>query len=156
MRKVCGITTSSATAAAMWRTWSGITCLGLPRAPSASGSFANAKSFSGGCARSVRRGTLPVNNSKEDKHMEKELTTAGAPVPAHQEQNMSTETKCPVAGGARRPTAAGAQTNAGWWPDQLNLKILHQQSPLSDPMDKEFNYAEAFKSLDLDAVIKDL
>ena len=47
-------------------------------------------------------------------------------------------------------------TNADWWPNQLNLKILHQHSPLSDPMDKEFNYAEEFKSLDLDAVIKDL
>ena len=69
---------------------------------------------------------------------------------------MSTEAKCPVAGGARRHTAAGAPTNAGWWPNQLNLKILHQHSPLSDPMDKEFNYAEEFKSLDLDAVIKDL
>src|ERR1700687_280116 len=89
--------------------------------------------------------------------MEKKLTTAlGAPVPDNQEQNLSTETKCPVSGGARRHTVAGATTNAGWWPDQLNLKILHQHSPLSDPMDKEFNYAEEFKSLDLDAVIKDL
>jgi catalase-peroxidase len=64
---------------------------------------------------------------------------------------MSTEAKCPFT-----HTAAGAPTNAGWWPNQLNLKILHQHSPLSDPMDKAFNYAEAFKSLDLDAVIKDL
>ena len=89
--------------------------------------------------------------------MEKELTTrVGAPVPDNQEQNLSTETKCPVSGGARGHTAAGAQTNAAWWPNQLNLKILHQHSPLSDPMDKEFNYAEEFKSLDLDAVIKDL
>src|SRR5229473_336686 len=75
--------------------------------------------------------------------MEKELATP--------EQNASTEAKCPF-----RHTAAGAQTNAGWWPNQLNLKILHQHSPFSDPMDKEFNYAEEFKSLDLDAVIKDL
>ncbi len=73
--------------------------------------------------------------------------------PAKQEQNMSTESKCPVIGGARRHTAA---TNADWWPNQLNLKILHQHSPLSDPMHKGFNYAEAFKSLDLNAVIKDL
>ena len=64
---------------------------------------------------------------------------------------MSTEAKCPFI-----HTAAGAATNADWWPNQLNLKILHQHSPLSDPMDKEFNYAEEFKSLDLDAVIKDL
>src|SRR5712691_7793546 len=64
---------------------------------------------------------------------------------------MSTEAKCPF-----RHTQAGAPTNANWWPNQLNLKILHQNSPLSDPMDKEFNYAEEFKSLDLDAVIQDL
>ena len=77
--------------------------------------------------------------------MEKEL--------AKQEQNMSTESKCPVMGGAHGHTAA---TNADWWPNQLNLKILHQHSPLSDPMDKAFNYAEEFKSLNLNAVIKDL
>jgi len=46
--------------------------------------------------------------------------------------------------------------NSDWWPKQLNLKILHLHSPLSNPMDKDFNYAEEFKSLDLDAVIKDL
>jgi catalase-peroxidase len=51
---------------------------------------------------------------------------------------------------------AGAPTNARWWPDQLNLKILHQHSPLSDPMDKDFDYAKEFKSLDLHAVIQDL
>ena len=64
---------------------------------------------------------------------------------------MSTEAKCPF-----RHTQAGAPTNATWWPNQLNLKILHQRSPLSDPMDKEFNYAREFQSLDLDAVIQDL
>jgi catalase-peroxidase len=64
---------------------------------------------------------------------------------------MSTEAKCPF-----NHTAAGATVNADWWPNQLNLKILHQHSPLSDPMDKEFNYAAEFKSLDLNAVIKDL
>ena len=62
--------------------------------------------------------------------------------------------KCPL--GARRNAAPGHPTNADWWPDQLNLKFLHPQSPLADPMDKDFNYAEAFKSLDLNAVIKDL
>jgi len=67
---------------------------------------------------------------------------------------LSTESKCPVAG-SRRHTA-GASANAGWWPDQLNLRILHQNSPLSDPMDQAFNYAEEFKSLDLNAVVKDL
>ena len=83
--------------------------------------------------------------------MEQKLTTAeGATVPGGQEQSLSTETKCPVTGGTRRPT------NADWWPNQLNLKILHQNSPLSDPMGKDFNYAEEFKSLALNAVIKDL
>jgi catalase-peroxidase len=64
---------------------------------------------------------------------------------------MSTEAKCPFI-----HTAAGATGNADWWPNQLNLKILHQHSPLSDPMDKKFNYADEFNSLDLKAVIKDL
>ncbi|MEQ1947520.1 MAG: catalase/peroxidase HPI [Bryobacteraceae bacterium] len=64
---------------------------------------------------------------------------------------MSTEAKCPF-----RHTQAAAPTNSNWWPNQLNLKILHQNSSLSNPMEKEFNYANAFKSLDLDAVIKDL
>jgi catalase-peroxidase len=83
--------------------------------------------------------------------MEKELTATAASVPSN-----PTEAKCPVTGGPRRHTVAGTPTNAGWWPDQLNLKILHQNSTLSDPMDKEFNYAKEFKSLDLNAVIKDL
>jgi catalase-peroxidase len=69
---------------------------------------------------------------------------------------VSTETKCPVTGDARRHTAAGAATNADWWPNQLNLKILHQHSSLSDPMGEAFDYAKEFKSLDLQAVIKDL
>ena len=51
---------------------------------------------------------------------------------------------------------AGAPTNADWWPNQLNLKVLHQHSPLSNPMGEAFDYAAEFKSLDLDAVIKDL
>ncbi len=84
--------------------------------------------------------------------MDKELATAaGATVPHTQEQNSSTESKCPVAHGASK-----FQTNAGWWPNQLNVNILHQHSPKSDPMGKEFNYAEEFQSLDLNAVVKDL
>ena len=81
---------------------------------------------------------------------EKEVV-ASAPAPGSNGQKMSSESKCPVAHGARK-----FQTNADWWPNQLNLKVLHQHSPLSDPMGKEFNYAEEFKSLDLDSVIKDL
>jgi catalase-peroxidase len=70
------------------------------------------------------------------------------------ERSMTDEAKCPFTSG--KHTLAGAVSNADWWPNQLNLKILEQNSPLSDPMDKDFNYAEEFKSLDLNAVIKDL
>src|SRR5579862_2237642 len=93
---------------------------------------------------------------KEKEHMEKHTTATGASTPEKQEQNILPDAKCPVPHGARRHTVAGGPTNAGWWPNQLNLKILHQRSPLSDPMDKEFDYAAEFKSLDLNAVIKDL
>ena len=69
---------------------------------------------------------------------------------------MSTESKCPMSAGTRRHTAAGTPGNAGWWPNQLNLKVLHQHSSLSDPMDPDFDYAAEFRSLDLDAVVADL
>ena len=69
---------------------------------------------------------------------------------------MSDEMKCPYLSGARKATVAGTPSNAEWWPNQLNLKILHQHSPLANPMGEAFNYAEEFKTLDLDAVIKDL
>jgi len=69
---------------------------------------------------------------------------------------MSTESMCPFSGGTRKQAVAGARTNAAWWPEQLNLKILNQNSPLSNPMEKGFNYAEEFKSLDLEALKKDL
>jgi catalase-peroxidase len=83
---------------------------------------------------------------------EKQFATAvGEPAP-----DQPTESKCPFSSGARQQTTAGARSNADWWPNQLNLSILHQHSELSDPMSEEFNYAEEFKSLDLDAVVKDL
>ena len=69
---------------------------------------------------------------------------------------MTSESKCPVMNGAHRHTTAGALSNRDWWPNQLNLQILHQNSPLSNPMGKEFNYAEEFKKLDLDALKKDI
>ena len=86
---------------------------------------------------------------------QKHTTTAGAAVPVTQENAAPTEARCPVAHGGRRHTTAG-DANAEWWPNQLNLSILHQHSPLSDPMDKDFNYAKEFKTLDLNAVVKDL
>ncbi len=69
---------------------------------------------------------------------------------------MSDAATCPFSSNALKHTVANAPTNAQWWPNQLNLKILHQRSSLSDPMDESFNYAEAFKKLDLNAVVKDL
>jgi catalase-peroxidase len=65
---------------------------------------------------------------------------------------MANESKCPF----NHAAAGGGTTNRDWWPNQLNLKILHQNSPLSDPMDKGYNYAEAFKSLDFQALKQDL
>jgi catalase-peroxidase len=69
---------------------------------------------------------------------------------------MTAETKCPFAGVAGSHTTAGGPSNASWWPNQLNLKMLHQQSAKSNPMGEAFDYAEEFKTLDLDAVILDL
>ena len=57
---------------------------------------------------------------------------------------------------AEKSDAMRAFANSDWWPDQLNLKVLHHNSPLVDPMGEEFDYAKEFKSLDLNAVIKDL
>ncbi|WP_404836278.1 catalase/peroxidase HPI [Aeromonas media] len=64
---------------------------------------------------------------------------------------MSEESKCPF-----NHTAGVGRTNRDWWPNQLRLDLLHQHSPSSDPMDKDFNYAEAFNSLDYKALKKDL
>ncbi len=75
-----------------------------------------------------------------------ETTTKTPPEPA----------KAPVMNGALKHTAAGAFSNRDWWPNQLNLQILHQNSPQSNPTGKEFNYAEEFKKLDLNALKKDI
>ncbi len=72
---------------------------------------------------------------------------------------MSIDVSCPVSNGhpnARPHAIAGARTNADWWPNQLNLKILNQYSPLTNPMGAAFDYAEEFKTLDLHAVVADL
>ena len=66
----------------------------------------------------------------------------------------ASEGRCPVVG--HRHTAAGATANLQWWPNQLNLKVLHQNSPLSDPMGGAFDYAEEFKTLDLAGVKQDI
>ena len=87
---------------------------------------------------------------------EEKQVLAGVPGPGNTEPEIAPESICPVMSHGRTDTTSWAPTNADWWPNQLNLKMLHQHSSLSDPMDKEFNYAEEFKNLDLNAVIKDL
>ena len=74
----------------------------------------------------------------------------------HKVWDVNESSRCPFMGGALEKTAGMGTTNRDWWPNALNLKILRQHSNLSNPMDEDFNYAEAFKSLDLAAVKKDL
>jgi catalase-peroxidase len=69
---------------------------------------------------------------------------------------MASEMKCPVAHGSQKRTALATQSNQNWWPNQLNLKILQQNAPEASPMPETFNYAEEFKSLDLEALKKDI
>ncbi len=76
-------------------------------------------------------------------------------------KNMENTSQCPVIGGtfkdpSNRNTAAGAMSNRDWWPNQLNLQILHQNSPMGNPMGEDFDYATEFQTLDLAAVKKDI
>src|SRR5579871_5336196 len=150
MRRACGITTSSATAAARSRTWAGMTCPGLPQPRSANGCFSNANSFSGACAPSARPGPLTggVSIQRKDKSMQEEVKQAAAAV-SHNDQTPGAG-NCPIAHGAR------GFRNRDWWPDALDISVLHRNSRLSDPMGDRFDYAKEFESLDLDTVIKDL
>jgi catalase-peroxidase len=86
---------------------------------------------------------------------ESQTKTPGPPI-VDDQNAMSGDAKCPFSNGAHKHTVAGTQSNANWWPNQLNLKILRQHSQLSNPLGESFNYAEEFKSLDLNAVIEDL
>jgi catalase-peroxidase len=88
--------------------------------------------------------------------MEQQFEVAVGEPASNQQPSSSTEAKCPFSTGVRQHTVNGTRSNADWWPDQLNVNILHQHSSLSDPMGADFDYAEEFKTLDLDAVIKDL
>jgi catalase-peroxidase len=78
-------------------------------------------------------------------------TSSGSVSPEAKDKSTKPEGRCPVAHGALK-----SRTNVDWWPNAVNLKVLHQHSALADPMGKEFNYAEEFKTLDLNAVIQDL
>ena len=66
------------------------------------------------------------------------------------------ESKCPVMHGALSTNKSSGTSNQDWWPNQLNLSILHQHDQKSDPMDQDFDYREEFKKLDYDALKKDL
>jgi catalase-peroxidase len=84
-------------------------------------------------------------------HMENTLASSSGTVsPENQSKDTQTASKCPFNHGASSPT------NRDWWPNQVNLKVLHQHSNLSDPMGEQFDYAKEFESLDLNTVIKDL
>lgn len=76
--------------------------------------------------------------------------------PHNEAYNANDESKCPVTGHGSKPVAGSGTKNRDWWPNKLNLNILRQHSSKSNPMGGDFNYAEAFKSLDLAAVKKDL
>ena len=78
-------------------------------------------------------------------------TSSGTVSPEAKDKHSTTESKCPFMHHPRE-----TPTNVDWWPNQLNLRVLAQHSSLSDPMGEEFNYAEEFKKLDLNAVVKDL
>ncbi|HEY6182255.1 MAG TPA: catalase/peroxidase HPI [Terriglobales bacterium] len=83
-------------------------------------------------------------------HMENTLASSSGAVSPEDQKKNANGAKCPFNHGASAPT------NRDWWPNQVNLKILHQHSNLSDPMGEDFDYAKEFKSLDLKAVVKDL
>ena len=74
----------------------------------------------------------------------------------HSELNSNGESKCPFMGGIKKQSAGGGSDNNFWWPNKLKLNVLRQHSSLSNPMDKNFNYAKEFLSLDLNAVKKDI
>ena len=84
------------------------------------------------------------------------MSTDTSNTPPIGEAMESSAAKCPFLSPTARPTAAGTLGNGDWWPNQLNLSILHQHSEKSDPMGRDFDYAAAFQTLDLDAVRKDL
>jgi catalase-peroxidase len=71
-------------------------------------------------------------------------------------ENINEIIKSPVTGRTHKPIAGGGTSNQEWWPNQLNLRILHQRSQKSNPMGKDFNYTDEFKKLDLKSVKKDL
>src|SRR6056297_278469 len=86
---------------------------------------------------------------------------AEEPQPTSESAKKMDPSQCPVIGGTHRPpgerpTAAGAYSIGDWWPTDLNLRILHQNAPMGNPLGDDFDYAEAFQELDLAAVKRDI
>jgi catalase-peroxidase len=100
-----------------------------------------------------------IDNKEESimpgKQANIDTPTIETPGAVHKEHGAAAESKCPFSAAAPQ-ASAGARTNADWWPNQLNLKILHQHSELSNPMGEAFDYAKEFQTLDLHAVVEDL
>src|SRR5579871_1669538 len=113
-----------------------MTCRRRRRLRWASAWYERAKSFSGGFAPSARPGEDPTHNyfcEGKDEQMEKDVREA-APAAAQNGHAMADGAKCPVAHGAR------GRRNRDWWPEGLDISVLHRNSPLSDPMGAEFDY----------------
>jgi len=87
---------------------------------------------------------------------EKKPTTAGPSGNQPERSEGTSSGKCPVMHGVRPNATHAARSNRDWWPDQLNLGILHQHAPASNPMGEKFEYAEEFEKLDYRALKKDL
>jgi len=100
----------------------------------------------------VRSLQLRINSEEkfmENSRMENTVASSSGTV-SPEKEDKSSESKCPFNHGA------SSATNRDWWPNQVSLRVLHQHSPLSNPMGEQFDYAKEFKSLDLNAVVKDL
>jgi catalase-peroxidase len=104
-------------------------------------------------------GVLLIATAVEAQNRSKPSSAKKPPASAPAQENADPAALCPVMNGAassQRHTAAGALSNRDWWPNQLNLQILHQNSVRGNPMGEDFNYAEQFKKLDLVALKKDI
>jgi catalase-peroxidase len=112
-----------------------------------------------GCSLLMNAGLAVAQDASRNAPSNQDTQNAETPGEDKGARNLDTSGKCPVMSGTAGPnrhTAASAMSMGDWWPNQLNLDILHQNSPMGNPMGGEFNYAEEFAKLDLDALKKDI